>query len=79
MKKLILRKPKWMRNDQAMRDMITLAYTIIEPLGITYKSVDEEMWIMAKAGECIKQAAKYGGFFTVEAFIKYMKAHPETY
>ena len=79
MKTFILRKPKRMRNDQAMEDMITLAYTIIEPLGVTYKSVAEEMQIMAKAGECIEQAAKYGGFFTVEAFIKYMEAHPETY
>ena len=71
MKKIIIRKPKFMRSDEGMKAYIKVAETISRELSKT-DSIEEQYYLLKKIGECINSAAEAGGFFRTEDFIKWM-------
>ena len=71
MKKIIIRKPKFMRNDEGMKAYIRVAESISEEVGKA-DSIDEQYCLLKQMGECINEAARAGGFFSTEDFIKWM-------
>jgi hypothetical protein len=65
-----------MRSDAGMRAYITVANTIGEVLSET-DSVEEQYYLLIRMGECINSAAKAGGFFTTDDFIKWMSSQQQ--
>ena len=72
MKSFIFRKPKFMRSDYAMATYMKVACTISEEL-LKTDSIDEGYELLKKIGVCINKAAKSGGFFRTEDFLKWCK------
>lgn len=72
MSKIILRKPKFMRNDRAMELYIKImaSYSSLalreEPL-----PADQKCDLMMSLNDTIREASKAGGFFRVEDFVDY--------
>lgn len=77
MKKLILRKPKWMRDDQAMQNCMDVADSIACYVADAEIDQYERMEKMVKIGRCIKRAAKFGGFFSVRGFLNWLEVNRE--
>lgn len=73
MKTFIIRKPKFMRNDEGMKAYLTIAETISKEMCNT-DSLDERYCLLKMTGECINEAAKAGGFLSTEGFIKWMNS-----
>lgn len=70
MKKIIFRKPKFMRDDQSMLDYMSIA-TIAAGEASKSQTKDEQLQFLLQSSECIKQAAKAGGFFRTKDFLEY--------
>lgn len=74
MKKLIIRKPKFMRNDELMERFIEEAQDIQKkikglesPLDSQYGDLWDTWW------SYIGAATKAGGFFNVDSFLEWAK------
>lgn len=77
MKKLIIRKPKFMRSDVAMMTYIRVAKSISK----VYKKSgpempgDERYELLRQLGYCVNKAVKAGGFFSVRDFLEWAERH----
>ena len=74
MKPIIIRKPKFMRNDAGMDAYLFVFKTIEHQLrrpAITPKLRSD---LMRKRDECLHKAAKAGGFRNVDDLNKWLKA-----
>ena len=73
MKTLIIRKPKFMRSDAAVKAYIDIAESISKTMCESEMTLDEQYEQFKKLGECLNKAAKAGGFFTTKDFLKWME------
>lgn len=72
MSKIILRKPKFMRTENAMEAYITVIDSIYSILSKNRNlNINDKMEYMKELNELIKKASKAGGFFRVEDFVDY--------
>ncbi len=72
MKTIIIRKPKFMRNDVAMKTYIDVANTISNEACRPELTSSQRLELLIKVGECLNEAAKAGGFLNVSDFSKWM-------
>ena len=76
MKDIIIRKPKFMRNDKYMDYYMEVAMKLYRHLqinnGLTF---DEQMRELIFIADTINKSAKYGGFFRLKDFMKWMNKH----
>ena len=72
MKTLIIRKPKFLRSDRAMKTYIDIAASISSCMCDPELTSDEQYELAKKCGECLNKAAKAGGFFSTKDFIKWV-------
>ena len=72
---IIIRKPKFMRNEAVMIAYMKCANSFGSVLTSQDVTLDEQYETMKKIGECINEAAKAGGFFSTKDFIKWMEKH----
>jgi hypothetical protein len=73
-KTLIIRKPKFMRNDEVMKTYLGVAATIGKEMTRSELTTDQLYELSKKIGECLNKAAKAGGFFSTADLIKYMNS-----
>ena len=69
---LVFRKPEFMRSDIAMREYLNVAEAILKEVDKT-QNIDERYYFMTRAFDCIKKAAKAGGFLSVDDLFKWLK------
>lgn len=71
MKHIIIRKPKFMRNDELMHEWIKIAQNIQKQ--IKESDTTESQYIDLWNGwwHCIHNAAKAGGFFSKDSFMRW--------
>lgn len=79
MKTIILRKPKFMRNDKWMLGLMETASSCADAASIMQKHDDIEACyeFMSKAGDCLNLAAKAGGFFRTKDFFRWLELQKE--
>lgn len=75
MKTIIIRKPKFMRNDVAMKTYIDVAATITNEAARPEMTLDQQVSFLKKAGECLNKAAEAGGFRNVGDMQKWLATH----
>lgn len=73
--RIIIRKPKFMRNDEVMRSYLIVAATITKEACRPDLSQDARVDSLAMAGGCMKKAAKAGGFMSVKDMIDWAAKH----
>ena len=73
MKTIIIRKPKFMRSDIAMKTYIDVAETISKEACRPELTPEQRYDFLKKVGECLNKAAKAGGFRNVGDMHKWMK------
>ena len=71
MKTFIIRKPKFMRNEEGFKAYVKCIETIDEALCNT-RSKEERDYLIRKIRYCTNKAVEAGGFFNAEDFIKWM-------
>ena len=72
MKTLIIRKPKFLRNDDVMKTYIDIGESITKIMDDSKLTTDQKYELLMKLNECLHKAAKAGGFFRTEDFCKWM-------
>lgn len=75
MNTIIIRKPKFMRNDDAMKTYLSVAATITKEAARPEMTPDQQVSFLKKAGECLNKAAKAGGFRNVGDMHKWLATH----
>lgn len=75
MKPIIIRKPKFMRNDKAMWLQLSIATSIMEVACKPDVTPEHQVDLLKKAGKCLNDAAKAGGFFNVSDMHKWLTTH----
>lgn len=75
MKTIIIRKPKFMRNDIGMKTYIDVAETISKEACRPELSPEQRYDLLKKVGECLNEAVKAGGFLRTKDFLKWMELH----
>ena len=68
---IIIRKPKFLRNDNAMVAYLTVAKSQAM-IAANLKKDAERLYWLEQSGIYIAKAAKAGGFFRVEDMCKYL-------
>lgn len=71
MKNFILRKPKFMRNDEEMMHYLRMIEAL-EEQGDKSQTVEENIHLLETLDELMGKAAKAGGFFTKKGLWRYM-------
>lgn len=71
-KTIIIRKPKFMRNDDVMKTYINVAKSIAKCMDETECTSDQKYEMLKEVGECINKAAKAGGFLSTKDFNKWI-------
>lgn len=71
MKNFILRKPKFMRNDEEMMHYLRMIEAL-EEQGDESRTIEETIHLLETLDELMGKAAKAGGFFTKKALWRYM-------
>lgn len=71
MKNFILRKPKFMRNDEEMMHYLRMIEALKEQ-GDESQTVEETIHLLETLDELMGKAAKAGGFFTKKGLWRYM-------
>lgn len=74
MKPIIIRKPKFMRSDRAMKTYIEVAENISKEACRPELTPEESYELLKIVGECLNEAAKAGGFRNVGDMEKWMKS-----
>lgn len=74
MKTLIIRKPKFMRDDRAMLMWVNIAELVTKEMDNPELTLDQKFDLLTKLGECFSNAAKVGGFLRRRDFINWMIA-----
>lgn len=77
MKTIIIRKPKFMRNDTMMHIYIDVANVINEQACNPDLTPDQRYYFVRRMGECLNKAAKAGGFLRTKDFIRWMELHKD--
>ena len=72
MKTIIIRKPKFLRDDNGMSTYLNIAKTISKEACRPELTTEQRIALMSQAGECINDAAKAGGFRNVSDMGKWM-------
>jgi hypothetical protein len=75
MKPIIIRKPKFMRNDEAMWTYIQVANAIGKEACKPDITLDQQFSLLIKECKCLKKAAKAGGFRNMNDMYKWLKTH----
>ena len=75
MKTIIIRKPKFMRSDSAMKTYLDVAATISIEAARPELTPEQEYELLRKIGECLSKAAKAGGFRNAGDMYKWMEQH----
>lgn len=75
----IIRKPKFMRNDECMKIFIDVAYEYSKLLDDPKCTIEDQVRILKKIGQCINNAAKAGGFFRTKDFLNWIKNNKDKY
>lgn len=78
MKPIIIRKPKFMRNETVMMTHMNAAEKLIEMSERPNISTDQRIALMNDAFECVKNAAKADGFLSVGDMKKWYKLRTTT-
>lgn len=78
MKPIIIRKPKFMRSDDVMETYINIANTISKEACRPELTPDQRVYFLKRVGDCLKKAAKAGGFRNVSDMHKWMELHKTT-
>ena len=78
MNTIIIRKPKFMRNDIGMKTYMDVAETICKEACKPDLNSEQRYDFMKKVGECMNKAAKAGGFLSTKDFLKWMELHNNT-
>lgn len=76
--KPIIRKPKFMRSDDAMKTYIDVAETISKEACRPDLTPEQQYEFLRKVGECLNKAAKAGGFRSVGDMCKWMELQTTT-
>ena len=71
MKNFILRKPKFMRNDEEMMHYLRMIEALKEQ-GDESQTVEETIHLLEMLDELMGEAAKAGGFFTKKGLWRYI-------
>lgn len=71
MKNFILRKPKFMRNDEEMMHYLRMIEALEEQGGES-RTIEETIHLLETLDELMGKAAKAGGFFTKKGLWRYM-------
>lgn len=72
---IIIRKPRFMRNsDSVMNLYLDVAKRFLELSILPTITVDERYEILKNAGQCLRKAAKAGGFFSVRSMQAYLES-----
>lgn len=71
MKNFILRKPKFMRNDEEMMHYLRMIEAL-EEQGDESRTIEETIHLLETLDELMGKAAKAGGFFTKKGLWRYM-------
>lgn len=71
MKNFILRKPKFMRNDEEMMHYLRMI-GVLKEQGDESQTVEETIHLLETLDELMGKAAKAGGFFTKKGLWRYM-------
>ena len=72
MKTIIIRKPKFMRNDDGMKTYLNVAETISKEACRPELTTEQRFDLLRKVGECMDKAAKAGGFRNINDMGKWM-------
>lgn len=76
MKDIVIRKPKFMRNDGYMDYYMGIAMEMYNHLQISNElTLNEQMGELIFIADAINKSAKYGGFFSLKGFMKWMDKH----
>ena len=72
---IIIRKPKFMRDDVAMKTYIDVAATIANEATRPEMTLEQQVSFLKKVGECLNKAAKAGGFRNAGDMYKWLESH----
>lgn len=72
MKTIIIRKPKFMRNDDVMRTYISVAETISKEACRPERTTEQRFELLSKVSEYMGEAAKAGGFRNISDMCRWM-------
>lgn len=78
MKPIIIRKPKFMRSDIAMKSYIHVAAVISEEACRPELTTDQQYELLKKVGECLNKASEAGGFQNAGEMYKWMESQQTT-
>lgn len=73
--KPIIRKPKFMRSDEAMKAYLKAADIIYDEAFRPDIDPDQKYELMKKGCECFRKAAKAGGFFSIGDLHRWLIMH----
>ena len=76
-KTLVMRKPKFCRNDVAMRTYIETADVLCMRISGANMPLVEKYEMLKRIDECWEKAAEAGGFFNTNDFLRWMDAQSE--
>ena len=72
---MIIRKPKFMRDDSVMRTLIDVAAVFSTEACRPEITLEQKVYLLMEAGKCLNRAAKAGGFFSAKDMYKYYIHH----
>lgn len=78
MNSIIIRKPKFMRNDAVMWLNLKVAAIIAEQAARPELTTEQQYELLAKISKPLNNAAKAGGFFSVKDFNKWLARQKHT-
>ena len=78
MKPIIIRKPKFMRDDGLMKTYIDIAETISKEACGPELTTEQRYDFLRRVGYCLDKAAKAGGFRNVGDMHKWMELQTTT-
>lgn len=71
MNTMIIRKPKFMRNDALAKTYLEIAETMVRCTDTPDITTDDRYEMLKKCGEFLNKASKAAGFFRTKDFIKW--------
>lgn len=75
---IIIRKPKFMRSDIAMKGYIDVAASFSKEACRPELTPEQRYEMLRSAGECLNKAAKAGGFRNVRDLDKWLRIRSTT-
>lgn len=77
MENIIIRKPKFMRDEATMATWVTVAESFSKEMNKPDLTLEMKSDLLVRIGYCLSEAAKAGGFFSTKDFCRWMnkRAH----